>query len=113
MKRKGIKYNKAIFKILCNVMKNTDNIVLYNKQTNKIQTYNIPERKIISLEYDSIIQNFFETKQDLHLTMSMKDLANFIVTLPNKYITIFKTHLETEIEKCEILEKQLTLNTKS
>ena len=106
MKRKTIKYNYALYRILQHKFENTHFVPIYNPLKNTITVYDIDTKRIITTDFEDAINDFFEKGQDKKLRLSIEDLAQFITALPTYLQDKFKKHIVEEIEKCKAQEKQ-------
>lgn len=100
MKRKEIKYNYAIFKILGHITQGTNLIAIHNFEKETITLYNIYNKKIQSMDFDELIRTFFEEDSYKQLPLTINELAQFITSLPSNYKQIIENGIKGEIEKC-------------
>lgn len=100
MRKKQIKYNYAIFKILGHITQGTNLVAIHDYENDIIKTYNILKKQTQSFDYDLLIDEYFNDKKYIYLPFTLNEYAQFITTLPIKYKTIFENTIKEEIEKC-------------
>lgn len=105
MKRKEIKYNYATYKILSHIVKDTNLIVVHNKETNKMYLYNLITKNMHSTDYNLLIDEIFKNEEYKNLPLTIKEYVKFITALPENYKEQFKNGLKGELNKC-LDEKQ-------
>lgn len=104
MRRKEIKYNYAIFKILGHITQGTNLVAIHNFEKETITLYNMYNKKIQSIDFDELIKTFFEKDNYKQLPLTINELAQFITSLPSNYKQITENGIKGEIDKC--LEKK-------
>lgn len=110
MKRKEIKYNYATYKILSHIVKDTNLVVVYNKENDKMYLYNLKTKNIYSTDYNILIDEIFKNEEYKNIPLTIKEYSKFITTLPENYKMQFENGLKGEIDKC--LEKKQSLKKK-
>lgn len=100
MRKKQIKYNYAIFKILGHITQGTNLVAIHDYENDIIKIYNIFKKQTQSFDYDLLIDEYFNNKRYIYLPLTLNEYAQFITTLPTKYKAIFENTFKEGIEKC-------------
>lgn len=94
MRRKQIKYNYALFKILNHIAKGTELIAVYNITRNTMGMFNIKQKEFVSIEYEALFKDFFKNNKIDNLQLTHEESIKFNSELPKLYQTLKKTEVE-------------------
>lgn len=100
MRRKQIKYNYALFKILNHISKGTDLIAVYNPTYNKMGLFSITQSDFKTFEYETLFKDFFKHNSIGDLQLTHEESIKFNSELPKLYQT-----LKTEVENVKVKNK--------